>query len=250
MIKLNEIDTTAPKKIDKEAIKEKTKDLVKRIGELTDTMYAEKKHSILVVLQAMDGSGKDSTVKNVFGKVQPSRIHVVGFNKPTIEEFAHDFLWRIHKHTPAKGMIQVFVRSHYEEILVQRVHNWVDEDRITARINAINAFETLLQTDNNTMVLKFYLHISKEEQAIQLQERIDDPEKHWKHNDNDWEEREHWDKYMTCYEDAINRCNATPWNVVPGDNRWYRDYLIAEKVVATLEAMNCQFPSLQTTMFR
>jgi PPK2 family polyphosphate:nucleotide phosphotransferase len=250
MIKLNNIPTTAPDHLEKDAIKEETKALVKRIGELAEVMYAEKKHALLVVLQAMDGSGKDSTIKNVFEEVTPTFITSTGFNKPTEEEFAHDFLWRVHKIAPRKGNIQVFVRSHYEDILIQRVHEWVDEKRIDNRIEAINAFEKLLVFDNNTTILKFHLHISLEEQETQLTERVTDPNKFWKHNDNDWEERKLWDKYMFCYEEAINRCNAIPWEVVPGDQRWYRDYVIAGKIVEALEAMNCKFPALKSELFK
>ena len=249
MIKLNSLSTKAPEHLKKDEIKEKTKELVKRIGELSEVMHAEKKHALLIVLQAMDGSGKDSTVKNVLGKVNPVAITTVGYNKPTDEEFAHDFLWRIHKNTPRKGMIQVFVRSHYEDILVQRVHKWIDEERVSNRIDAINAFEKLLVFDNNTSVLKFYLHISLEEQEMQLTERVTEPEKFWKHNDGDWEERKLWDNYMFCYEDAINRCNAVPWNVVASDARWYRDYVIAGKIVEAMEAMDCEYPALKSELF-
>ena len=249
MIKLNSLSTKAPEHLKKDEIKAKTKELVKKIGELSEVMHAEKKHALLIVLQAMDGSGKDSTVKNVLGKVDPVAITTVGYNKPTDEEFAHDFLWRIHKNTPRKGMIQVFVRSHYEDILVQRVHRWIDEERVSNRIDAINAFEKLLVFDNNTSVLKFHLHISLEEQEMQLTERVTEPEKFWKHNDSDWEERKLWDNYMFCYEDAINRCNAVPWNVVAGDARWYRDYIIAGKIVEAMEAMGCEYPVLKSELF-
>ena len=249
MIKLNSLSTKAPNHLKKDEIKEKTKELVKRIGDLSEVMHAEKKHALLVVIQAMDGSGKDSTVKSVFEAVNPVAITTVGYNKPTDEEFAHDFLWRIHKNTPHKGMIQVFVRSHYEDILIQRVHKWIDEERVSNRIDAINAFEKLLVFDNNTSVLKFHLHISLEEQEMQLMERVTDPEKFWKHNDGDWEERKLWDNYMFCYEEAVNRCDAVPWNVVAGDERWYRDYVIAEKVVEALEAMGCEYPALKSELF-
>lgn len=249
MIQLKQLSTKAPVNLSKDEVKEKTKLLIKRIGDLSEVMHAEKKHALLIVLQAMDGSGKDSTVKNVFKEVNPVAITTVGYNKPTDEEFAHDFLWRIHKNAPRKGMIQVFVRSHYEDILVQRVHKWIDEERVSNRIDAINAFERLLVFDNNTAVLKFHLHISLEEQEMQLKERVTEPEKFWKHNDGDWEERKLWDDYMFCYEEAINRCNAVPWSVVAGDERWYRDFVIATEVVAALEAMNCVYPALKSEVF-
>jgi PPK2 family polyphosphate:nucleotide phosphotransferase len=249
MIQLNSLPTTAPLELNKDDFKEKTKELHKRIGELSEVMHAEKKHALLVVFQAMDGSGKDSACKNAFGKVQAVGISTVGFCKPTDEEFRHDFLWRIHQHAPEKGMIQVFVRSHYEDVLIQRVHNWIDEERVSLRIEAINAFEKLLVFDNHTTVLKFFLHISPEEQLVQLQERVNDPTKYWKHNDGDWEERKLWDKYMDAYENCINK-SAIPWYIVPGDQRWYRDYLIAQKIVEALEAMNCQYPALKSELFK
>lgn len=169
---------------------------------------------------------------------------MVSFKKPTEEEFAHDFLWRVHKHTPAKGMIQIFVRSHYEDVLIQRVHNWIDEERVNKRIQAINAFEELLQFDNNTHIFKFYLHISKEQQEEELKERLNESDKYWKHNANDWKEREYWDDYMRCYEDVINR-STIPWTIVPVDQRWYRDYVISKTLVEALEKLDMKYPPLQ-----
>ncbi len=249
MIKLNQLSTKAPENFNKEETKILTKALVKKIAELTEVMYAERKNALLVVFQAMDGSGKDSAVKNVFEEVTPTFIRTHGFNKPSSEEFSHDFLWRVHKLAPAKGMIQVFVRSHYEDVLVQRVHGWIDEERVNLRIDAINAFEKLLEFDNNTKVLKFYFHISQEEQEVQLRERVEDPTKHWKHNDNDWEERKIWDTYMDAYENCMNK-SAIPWNVVAGDQRWYRDYVVAKTIVSTLESMNCEYPCLKSELFK
>ncbi len=244
MIRLNDISTKAPKGLDKDAIKDETKDIAKRIADLQYKMMAEKKHSILVIFQGMDSSGKDGATKNVFGECGPAGVNVYSFKKPTEEEFAHDFLWRVHKLAPAEGMIQIFNRSHYEDILIQRVHGWIDEEKVNRRIAAINAFEENLVHDNNTTILKFYMHLSKSRQKEKLQERIDVPRKNWKHNANDWKEREHWDKYMECYEDAINRCNAIPWIIAPVDQRWYRNYFIAQKVLETLEKLNPKFPPL------
>ncbi len=245
MIKLNEIPTRAPKELNKDEIKRKTERMAAHIGDLQHVMYAEKKHSFLVVLQGMDASGKDGATTNVFGRCNPTGIDAYPFRKPTEEEFAHDFLWRINRRTPAKGMIQIFIRSHYEDVLIQRVHKWIDEDKVDARIKAINDFEKLLENDNNTTVLKFYLHISSERQKEKLQERIDDPLKHWKHNDADWKEREHWDKYMHAYQDVINR-STIPWIIAPVDQRWYRDYFIAEKVVEAMEALKFKLPAIDT----
>ena len=243
MIRLSEIKTDAPKKLKKDDIKKEVKKLAKRIGELQHIMYAQKKFSVLVVLQGMDGSGKDGVVKNVFGDCNPSGIDTFAFKKPNEEEFAHDFLWRCHKIAPRKGNLMVFVRSHYEDILIQRVHKWIDEDRVVKRMKAINAVETLLQDDNDTTVLKFYLHISQERQLEKLQERIDIPEKQWKHNEADWEERKLWPQYMECYEYAINEA-VVPWHIVPADQRWYRNYMVAKAVVEAMEKLPLVLPTL------
>lgn len=245
-LKLSKISTLPPEDLNKEKTIEKTKKMAERIGELQHALYAEKKQALLVVLQGMDGSGKDGAVNNVFAACSPSGVRVFGFRKPTDEEYAHDFLWRVHRVTPQKGMIQVFVRSHYEDVLIQRVHKWITEEKALKRIAAINAFEELLEFDSNTKVEKFFLYISREQQKMELQERIDDPKKQWKHNPADWKEAELWDKYMHCYEDAINR-SSIPWHIVPVDKRWYRDYMIAGAVCKTLEKMNPKLPDLKET---
>lgn len=244
MIKLSEISTVAPANLEKEAAKAQTLEWIRCIGTLQAVLYAQKKYSLLVVLQGMDASGKDSAVKNVFAECNPVGINVVSFKKPTELEFAHDFLWRVHPHVPAKGMIHIFIRSHYEDVLIQRVHKWIDEKTVDKRIQAINAFEELLHFDNNTHVLKFYLHISKEQQEKELRERITEPDKHWKHNPTDWKERELWEDYMRCYEDVIQR-SAIPWTVTPVDQRWYRDYVIAKTILDTLEKLDLQYPVLK-----
>jgi polyphosphate kinase 2 (PPK2 family) len=169
-------------------------------------------------------------------------INAYPFRKPTEEEFAHDFLWRIHKQAPQKGHIKVFIRSHYEDILIQRVHKWIDDTKVKNRMTAINEWEKNLVSDNNTVILKFYMHLSKEHQKKKLQERIDDPRKQWKHNAEDWKERELWDDYMKCYEYAINE-SEIPWTIAPVDKRWYRDYFIAEKVLETLESLDLKLPT-------
>jgi|SRR5687767_3069711 len=243
MIKLSEIPTDAPEGFEKKEIKQKTDAMSKRIGDLQHIMFAEKKHSLLVVLQGMDASGKDGAARAVFQYCNPTGIDAYAFRKPTDEEFAHDFLWRIHKRAPAKGMIQIFIRSHYEDILIQRVHKWIDDDKVSARIKSINDWETLLVTDNNTTILKFYMHISPEVQKEKLQERIDDPLKQWKHNPADWEESKKWDDYMFAYEDAFNR-SVIPWIIAPVDKRWYRDYFITEAVLATMESLHFALPKL------
>ena len=244
-IDLLNIPTKAPKGLEKESTVRKTKEMAKEIAKIQQLIYAEGKKAILIVFQGMDASGKDGATKNVFKYCSPSGIRAFAFKKPTDEEFAHDFMWRVHKLAPAKGQIVMFNRSHYEDILIQRVHNWIDEERVDARINTINAWEDSLRKDNNTTILKFYLHISPDRQEEKLQERIDIPEKNWKHNEGDWEERKHWERYMTCYQDAINRCNVIPWQVAPVDQRWYRDYYIADVVLTTLKTLQIELPTLK-----
>ena len=240
-IQLSEISTEAPKGVKKDDLKKETEKLVERLGELHHLMYAEGKHSVLVIFQGMDASGKDGAVRNVFRNCTIAGLDLVSFKKPTEEEFAHDFLWRVHRWVPQKGMLTIFNRSHYEDILIQRVHKWINMDRVKKRMAAINAFEELLEFDNNTVIFKFYMHISKEEQEIQLQQRLDDQTKFWKHNEGDWEERKLWDAYMEAYEYAINE-SSVPWYICPVDNRWYRDYFIAKTMVDALEKLNMQLP--------
>ena len=244
MIKLKDYSTTAPASVDKSDIKKITKAYVERIGELQKTLRAESKHSLLVIFQGMDASGKDGAVYKVFRDCSHNGVRTQSFGKPTEEEFAHDFLWRIHQQVPAKGELMIFNRSHYEDILIQRVHSWISEEHVEKRMKAINAFEELLTFDNNTSILKFYLHSSYEGQEKQLQQRIDEPDKNWKHNPNDWEERKHWNKYMECYEYVLNNSNI-PWYIIPVDQRWYRDYCVSKIVLDTLEGMNLQYPRLE-----
>ncbi len=244
-IDIKKLKTKAPANLDKDTTVKKREDLAKEIGEYALNMHAEGKKSLLVVLQGMDASGKDGVARKVFRYCSPSYMGAVGYKKPTDEEFAHDFLWRIHKHTPGKGQIKIFIRSHYEDVLIQRVHKWIDAKKVSSRIKAINAFETLLKEDNDTTVLKFFLNISPERQLEKLKERIDDPDRNWKHKDGDWEQRKYWDKYMVAYQDVLNRC-TTPWVAVPADQRWYRDYFVAKHVLKALKAMKCKKPILET----
>lgn len=243
MIRLSDISTLPPEGAERKDFKERTDKYVERIGELNEVLKAEKKHALLVILQGMDGSGKDGAVKNVFKDCTHLNINVEMFKKPTEAEMAHDFLWRVHQKVPAKGDINIFNRSHYEDILIQWVKKWIDEDRVKQRMAAINAFEKLLVFDNSTTVLKFYLHLSFEQQAVELQQRMDEPEKNWKHSPGDWEERNLWPEYMRAYEDAIHQ-SEIPWTIVPVDKRWYRDYVISKKVCEALEAMDLKYPLL------
>jgi polyphosphate kinase 2 (PPK2 family) len=170
---------------------------------------------------------------------------VTSFKAPTAEELSHDFLWRIHKHAPGKGMIQVFNRSHYEDILITRVHKWCDDETAFKRMEAINGFEMLLNEHNNTEILKFYLHISPEEQQLRLKERIDDPRKQWKYNENDFNEAKLWDDYMKAYEDCFEKCDRIPWIIVPADQNWYKEYVIADTLLKTLTNLNMKYPGLK-----
>ena len=197
--KLSSLDTRAPKDLDKQATKEATAKILEELDELQNLLFAEGKHSVLIVIQGMDGSGKDGVIRNVLGNMNPQGVMVKSYKAPTAEELSHDFLWRIHHHTPAKGMIQVFNRSHYEDILVTRVHKWCDDETARKRMAAINDFEQLLQEHNNTHILKFYLHVSPEEQHERLSERLKDPAKMWKYNEKDFDEAKLWDVYMDMY---------------------------------------------------
>lgn len=243
--RIEQLSTNPPRThtLSKKATKAMTREMAIEISQLLAVMYAQKKHNLLVVLQGMDASGKDGSTKNAFYGVSPSILDAYSFKKPTEEEFAHDFLWRVHKLTPAKGHVSVFVRSHYEDILIQRVHEWIDMDQVKRRMDAINSFEENLIHDNNTTILKFFLHISPERQKEKLQERIDLPEKNWKHNDNDWEERKHWGEYMQAYEDILN-WSVVPWHVVPVDKKWYRNYYVAKTVLDTLKSLDLKLPVL------
>jgi PPK2 family polyphosphate:nucleotide phosphotransferase len=244
-IQLSKIDTRAPKDIDKQATKEKTARLVDALDDLQNLLYAEGKHSLLVLIQGMDASGKDGVIRNVFGSMNPMGVEAKSWKAPTEEELAHDFLWRIHKHSPAKGMVQLFNRSHYEDILVTRVHNWCDDKTARKRMKAINDFEKLLQDHNNTHILKFYLHISKEEQKQRLDERMSDPAKMWKYNAKDYDESKLWDDYMRMYEECFENCNDPEWIIVPADQNWYKEYLVTVAVHTLLTKLNMQFPGLK-----
>jgi PPK2 family polyphosphate:nucleotide phosphotransferase len=241
---LSKIDTKAPKSLDKDQTKEKTKKLVQKIGEIQATLYAENKHKVLIVLQGMDASGKDGATKSLLSEINPQGARVISFKVPNTEEFSYDYLWRIHKAVPPKGMIHVFNRSHYEDILVNTVHGYIPEKEIAKRYDQINAFEKLL-SETGTTILKFYLHISKEEQLVRLEERKTDPTKQWKYNPKDFEERKLWDNYRKVYEKIIDDCSKSiQWHVIPADKNWYRDYLIAEKVYEALKGLMCEYPKI------
>jgi PPK2 family polyphosphate:nucleotide phosphotransferase len=218
-----------------------------RLKNLQERLYAEHKRSLLVVLQAMDTGGKDGTIKHVFGGLNPQGCQVWSFKKPSDEELNHDFLWRYHQRSPQRGMISIFNRSHYEDVLVVRVKQLVPENVWRERYHSINEFEHML-TLNNISVIKFFLHISKDEQKRRLESRLQDPDKHWKFSSNDLKERVFWDDYQAAFEDMINNCSTAhaPWYVVPANNKWYRNLVVARTIADTLEAMNPQYPPAES----
>jgi PPK2 family polyphosphate:nucleotide phosphotransferase len=234
-------DSSAAK--DKDQGRKRLVELRARLGELQEALYAEGRQRLLVVLQALDAGGKDGTIRSVLDGVNPQGVRVQCFKKPTPPELARDFLWRVHAAVPGDGELMIFNRSHYEDVLVVRVHGIVPEARWRARYEHINAFERLL-LDEGTVIRKFFLHISKEEQRQRLQERIDDPKKRWKFASRDLEERKHWDDYMAAYEEMLQQTSTegAPWYVVPADRNWYRDLVVAEVLVETLEAMKIRLP--------
>jgi PPK2 family polyphosphate:nucleotide phosphotransferase len=242
---LSEISTRAPKELDKKETKAETEKLLSELCELQELLYAESKHSILIILQGMDASGKDGAIKKVFSHLNPQGVSVKSFKAPTELELSHDFLWRVHQNVPSKGMIMIFNRSHYEDVLITRVHDWCDDKTAELRFDAINDFEELLTLHNNTLIFKFYLHISPEEQQERLKERIDDSKKHWKYNKKDFEESKLWDRYMVMYEDAFENCNAVPWIIIPADQNWYKEYLITKTLVNALNDLGMKYPKLK-----
>jgi PPK2 family polyphosphate:nucleotide phosphotransferase len=225
------------------AMRTSLKKTLKKLGSLQYLLYAEKKHALLVVLQALDAGGKDGTIRHVMSGVNPQGCRVTSFKKPSDEELAHDFLWRIHKAVPGYGDIGIYNRSHYEDVLVVRVHNLVPKDVWAERYEQINEFESLLHT-NRVKILKFFLHISKEEQKARFMERLDDPDRRWKISEADFYERKFWDDYTTAYEDAITRCSTpeNPWFIIPSNKKWFRNLAVSHIIAETLDAMDMKFP--------
>jgi len=239
---------TFDKEWDKEETEEKTKKILKKIGKLQNKMYAQGKFSLLVVLQGTDASGKDGVTKGLVKYCNPLGIKIHSFKKPTPAEYAHDFLWRVHQVAPAKGDLQVFIRSHYEDILVPSVEKYIPADIIEKRYEVINDFERLLET-NDTKVLKFFMNVSKEAQKERLEERIELKEKHWKHKDGDWDTREKYDQYLDVYEKILNTCNVIPWHIVPSDKNWQKLYAVANVILKTLEDLDLKWPELVSEKF-
>ncbi|MBN1154159.1 polyphosphate kinase 2 family protein [candidate division KSB1 bacterium] len=227
----------------KQEAKDEVKQLNARLDELQEIFYAQGKHKLLIVLQGMDTSGKDGTIRKVFDNVNPQGVRVANFKSPTQKELSHDFLWRVHHEVPEKGMITIFNRSHYEDVLIVRVHDMVSKDIWGKRYELINEFEKLLYSEGTT-ILKFYLHIDKIEQKKRLQSRVDKPEKHWKFNPADLKERKHWDEYIKAYEDALMKTSTdyAPWYIVPANRKWYRNLVISKILVNKLEELEVDYP--------
>ena len=227
----------------KAAGKERVEELAKRLYDLQELFYADSGNRLLVVLQAMDTAGKDSTIRDVFGRMNPQGVRVASFKKPTEKELAHDYLWRVHPHVPGNGEIVIFNRSHYEDVLVVRVEGLVPEPRWRRRYDHIVEFERLL-ADEGTTIVKFFIHISKEEQAERLRARLDDPSKHWKFDVGDLDTRKKWDAYQAAYGEMLSRTSTefAPWYVIPGDRKWYRKLVIGEIVVDLMEGMGLDYP--------
>ena len=244
-VKLSDWDPndTSEFKGNKDEGETETEKMKLKLGELQEVLFAEHKHKVLVVLQAMDTGGKDGAIRHVFERVNPQGTQVANFKEPSAEELDHDYLWRVHGQVPAKGDIVIFNRSHYEDVLVVRVHNLVPPDVWKQRFDQINAFEEIL-AENGTTILKFYLHIDKDEQKRRLQARLNDPNKHWKFRKGDLEERKLWGEYMQAYEEVLNKTStaAAPWIIVPANHKWYRDLVISTILVNTLEGLKMKFP--------
>lgn len=226
-----------------EDAREEIEDHANRLRDLQELLYAEHKRSLLICLQAMDAGGKDGTINHVLGAMNPQGCKVVSFKQPSATERDHDFLWRVHQHTPAKGEVAVFNRSYYEDVLVARVHDLVPEKVWSKRYDQINDFEKML-AKNDTHLLKFFLYISKDEQLSRFKDRLDDPTKHWKISASDYTERERWDDYIAAFEDVLSRCSTkhAPWFVIPANHKWYRNLVVSRIVVHYLEGLKMKFP--------
>ncbi|MDR1932282.1 MAG: polyphosphate kinase 2 family protein [Spirochaetales bacterium] len=245
-VELDSWPTRYEGRLGKEEGLETLAELILRLQRLQALLYADGSKSLLVVLQAMDAAGKDSTIRNVFGPINPQGCKVVSFKGPNSTELLHDFLWRVHQNVPRRGHIGVFNRSHYEDVLIARVKQLVPKDLIKKRYEHINNFESLLH-DEGTRVVKFFLHISKDYQKEQLQERLDTPEKLWKFSPQDIPERIHWDEYQKAFELAFEKCSTSeaPWYIVPAERKWFRNLLVTKVLVETLESMNLRYPEVK-----
>lgn len=228
---------------DEEAVARQVKENVEAADALQERLFAEGRQSLLVVLQAMDGAGKDSTIRRVFGRLNPQGVRVWSFKAPTPVELSHDFLWRVHRRAPGAGYVGIFNRSHYEDVLIVKVHGLVPPETIERRYEHVNAFEHLLRSEG-TRIIKLFIHVSKDYQLERFRRRLRKPDKHWKFNPADVAERERWSDYMAAYETALERTStdAAPWHVIPGEERWFRDLVVSQLLRETLETMDPQFP--------
>ena len=217
---------------------------IQKTDQLQYLMYAEKKHALLIVLQGLDAAGKDGVVRHVITGMNPAGCKVIGFKQPTAEDLEHDFLWRIHPHVPNKGNVAIFNRSYYEDVLVVRVHQLIPEKRWSRRYDLINDFERLLAVENGTTILKFFLHISREEQLARFKQRLDDPARQWKISEADYKERAYWDDYIAAFEDMLHRTstNRAPWFVIPANHKWFRDLAVSHIINRALEDLKMKLP--------
>jgi PPK2 family polyphosphate:nucleotide phosphotransferase len=251
--KLGKVDPAyCGKHVSEKDAKAETAKYCAKLNKLQYLLYAEARHSLLIVLQAMDAGGKDGTVSHVLGTMNPAGTAVASFKEPTAEELKHDFLWRVHPHAPAKGMVAVFNRSHYEDVLVARVHKLVPKEVWAKRYGFINDFEKLLDRESNTHIIKFFLHISPEEQLERFRQRLVDPKHNWKISESDYREREYWDDYMKAYEDAFAETSRkrAPWYIIPANHKWFRNLAVSQIVAATLEEIGMQLPKPQVDLER
>ena len=246
-MKLESTSAAPSKSEDEKKLRAETEEFISLIGEWQIKLYAENKRSLLVILQGLDASGKDGAIKKVFADVNPMGIRVLSFKKPTETELSYDFLWRVHHVVPPSGMIHVFNRSHYEDILVPTVEGYLPASFINKRYQQINHFEKLLE-ESGTAVLKFMLHVSEDEQRDRLKERMTDPKKFWKHKDSDWETLKKRKAYLEVYDEILEKCDDCKWHVIPSDKNWYKEYLIAKAVKEKLEELNPGYPPLVTSM--
>lgn len=248
MGKWDDLGTGGDRNWIKEEIVAQTNKNIDEIGKLINQLYAAKKEGLLVILQGMDASGKDGVTKDVFSKVSPTWVDVHAFKKPSVLEMSHHFLWRIQQVLPEKGKVVIFNRSHYEDILVPSVYGYLDKKVIDVRYTQINDFEEMLEA-NQVHILKIYMNLSYEKQEEKLTERIEIPEKNWKHSDGDWETRERWDDFMKVYEKIFERCNKIPWRKIPCDKNWTRNYVFSELLLEKLNEINPKFPALVSSRF-
>jgi len=240
---------TFDSELDKKETRKKTKGILKEIGKLQYKMYAQNKFSLLIIVQGIDASGKDGVTKSFLRYCFPAGFNIKSFKKPSESEAAHDFLWRIHPFTPGRGEMQIFIRSHYEDILVPSVNKYIPGEIIDQRYGIINNFEKLVES-NNTRILKFFLNVSKDVQKERLMERIELKKKHWKHKDGDWDTKAKFDDYLAVYEKIFNRCSDVPWHLIPADKNWQKNYISAEIILKTLKELDLKWPVLVSERFK